>query len=574
MLAIVENSGKGYSVQILSFIFQLAGSVMMLLFAVRMVRTGIERAFGSAFQRLLTAPRNPLMLAPLGILLACVLQSSAAVTLLVAGFSGAGALSFVPGIAIVLGGDLGSAMLIQVLSLRLDWLIPVLLTTGGFLFLKTDQRSLKQAGRILLGIAFILVSLSYLRQTMEPFRESAFLPAVAGYLAQDFVTAFLVGVILAFVMHSSVAAILMIVAVVDIGAISLATGLSLVLGANAGSALIPVWLSRGMEPVARRVPVANMLLRGSGAILAVSLLNSSAGADVFLASGDPAQTLITVHIAFNAALLLTVPFAVQLEAPVAAIFPKNEVRGEELSSRYRSVLNRADLASPSLALAGLRREVLRMAGLVEEMTAPVMDLYRRADEDTLERQRGCEDALNSALNEVRNYSAEIDQTVIGRELRAELRALVDYAIALEAAGDIVVKRLVPLTQEKHRSSLEFSPAGFSELLTLHAKAMSNLDKATNVLIGSDLEGARLLLEEKAEIARIERNSRKKHLKRLAEGELNSFRTSDLHLETAYSFKEFHSWIVTVAHPILQREGQLLETRLIRKPEPARANAKA
>ena len=119
---------------IIGFLTQLFGATMLLLFAVRMVRTGIERAFGASFRRALTGDRNPVKLAAIGVVLAVILQSSAAVTVLAAGFAGSGILGFAPGMAIVLGGDLGSALLIQVLSLKLDWLVPVLLTVGGLLF--------------------------------------------------------------------------------------------------------------------------------------------------------------------------------------------------------------------------------------------------------------------------------------------------------------------------------------------------------------------------------------------------------------------------------------------------------
>ncbi len=172
---------------IISFLVQLAGATMLLLFAVRMVRTGIERAFGPSFQRAVVSTRSPITAASTGIVLAIVLQSSAAVALLVAGFSGTGSITFATGLAMVLGADLGSALLIQILSFKLEWLVPVLLAIGGGFFIKSESRKVKQAGRIILGIAFILISLRFLRETMDPIRDSAFLPSIAGYLEKDFV---------------------------------------------------------------------------------------------------------------------------------------------------------------------------------------------------------------------------------------------------------------------------------------------------------------------------------------------------------------------------------------------------
>ena len=546
---------------IISFLVQLFGATMLLLFAVRMVRTGIERAFGASFQRQVTKHKHPLGLASAGVLLAIILQSSAAVTLLVAGFSGTGALSFVSAMAVVLGGDLGSALLIQILSLKLDWLAPVLLTIGGILFLKTDQRMLKQIGRIFLGIALILIALGLLRDTIDPIRESTFLPAISGYLERDFLTAFIVGAVLAFVMHSSVATILMVVAIVGMGALPLSVGVSILLGANTGSALIPIWLSRGMDPLAQRIPLANLMIRGSAAVLALLVLNLTPFSPI-PGDMDPGQGLIFLHIGFNFLLLLFLPFLSFLAKPVAMFLPEIVKPVEPIPMQHQSVLRETELVSPPLALASLRREVLRMAGVVGDMLSPVLGLYETFDYPHMLRIQSQDLVVNEALDMVRKYASNMAHGDMTKTQLKEMRELMDYAIALEAAGDIIVKRLLPLAQEKYQKRIRLSTVGFAELQAISDQVRANLGTATNVLISSDAMSARLLLEEKAEMARMERSSRKKHLRRLSANDPDSFSSSDIHLETAYSLKEFNSWVISVAHPILAREGQLLSTRLV------------
>ena len=239
---------------IMSFLVGLAGATMLLLFAVRMVRTGIERSFGASFQRVLTQNTNLVSSSFTGMVLAMVLQSSAAVALLASGFLASGYLTFSSGLAVVLGGDLGSALVIQILSFKMDWLIPILLAIGGWLFVTTEHKKGRQLGRILMGVAFILISLQFLRDAMDPVRESSFLPATADYLAGDFITAFIIGAALAFVLHSSLAAILMCVTLVQIGAVPFPAALSLLLGANLGSSFIPIWLTRGMTIERESIP--------------------------------------------------------------------------------------------------------------------------------------------------------------------------------------------------------------------------------------------------------------------------------------------------------------------------------
>lgn len=548
---------------IVSFLISLAGATMLLLFAVRMVRTGIERSYGASFQRVLTGQRSLSQASLVGLVLAIVLQSSAAVALLTSGFAASGMLSFPTGLAIVLGGDLGSALIIQILSFKLDWLVPMLLAVGGYLFVKVEARKARQLGRILMGVAFILISLRFLREAMDPIRDSAFLPAIADYLARDYVAAFLVGAALAFVMHSSVAAILMCVTLVQIGAIPFAAGLSLVLGANFGSAFIPVWLSRGMAVPARRIPYANLILRGSWAVLTLFAVNLALRSG---ALGDPqgGQMLVYAHLAFNASLLvLALPLCKPLQQGMERLLPEVVNNEPEVATGLpASALDLANIGSPAQALSSLKRELLRMSGLVEAMFRPVLALYQSGDKAQIKAVQALDGEVNACLSNIRSFVAAMPPEEIGKANAKSARDMVEYAIRLETAGDVVAKRLAVLAGRMQKKDAHFSDEGWMELTRLHESILANLCLASNVLISDDLESARLLSLEKTELKRAERDSRKRHLKRLQSGSTTSFETSDIHLETLRALREFNSHIAAVAYPILYQNGQLLETRLI------------
>lgn len=556
---------------IVSFLISLAGATMLLLFAVRMVRTGIERSYGASFQRVMTGQSNLLQSSLAGLVMAVVLQSSAAVALLTSGFAASGMLGFGAGLAIVLGGDLGSALIIQILSFKLDWLVPLLLAVGGWLFVKTEQKKLRQMGRILMGIAFILISLRFLRDAMDPIRDSAFLPALAEYLARDYITAFIVGAALAFVMHSSVAAILMCVTLVQIGAIPFAAGLSLVLGANMGSAFIPVWLTRGMDVAARRIPVANLVLRGTWAVFTLFAVNAALGAGL-VGADYGGQMLVNAHLAFNASLLvLALPFCSALRGPFERLLPDvTPAVDADQMARPTSVLDPQDVGSPSQAIFSLKRELLRMTDLVEAMFRPTLKLYKTGEKDQIRAVQAVDHEVNECLSGVRAFVAALPVEELGKENAGIARDMMEYAVRLETAGDVVAKRLTVLAGDLRRTGKQFSKEGWSELQDMHETILANLRLASNVLISDDLESARLLNGEKTEVKRAERNSRKRHFRRLQAGQVQSFETSDIHLETLRAFRDFNSHIASVATPILYQNGQLLETRLIEDmptPEP-------
>jgi len=548
---------------VLAFFLNLAGATMLLLFAVRMVQTGIERAMGPSFKRMMTNDkRNRIQTSFIGMLLAIVLQSSTATALLATGFAAGGFLAVGNGLAIVLGADLGSALVIQILSFDLDWLVPFLLAIGGWLFLKIEQRGPRQAGRILLGVGFILISLQMIGSASEPIRESELLPTMAGYLGSEYVTAFLIGAALAFIMHSSVAAILLFVTLVILHVLPVGAGVSLVLGANLGGAILPVWLSRGMSQFARRIPVGNFLLRGTAAIVALFIVNLTPVLSIFNSFG-PGQYLVNVHLAFNLALLMFgLPFTKLMERPLALLMPEPTTESQTDIYKPMSALDRTVLDAPKLALSGVTREVLRMGQIVEVMVHPVMELYENFDKERMEKVRKMDLEVNSTFSDIRRYVAELQRGELTKDDAERARELTEFSINLENAGDIVAKRLLILAESKNIKNMEFSKQGWKELETLHERVICNIKLAFNVLISDDLEAARTLIEEKAEMATMERKSRKQHLKRLREGAEISFESSNIHLETLRNLKELNSLFASVAYPILYKRGQLLQTRLI------------
>jgi len=549
---------------VLSFLVGLGGATMLLLYAVRMVGTGIERAMGPSFRRLITAREGQrVSMAFVGVLLAIILQSATAAALLASGFAVSGLISFVGGLSLVLGADFGSAMVIQILTFKLTWLIPVLLLVGGFLFLKTERRTFKQVGRILVGIALILLSLRLIGDAVHPIRESAFLPVVATYLANDFVTAFLVGAAVTFLMHSSVGAILMVVTFVSVGVLPVEAAASMVLGANLGSATLPLWLGRGMGPAAKRIALANLILRGIGAVVVLLLVHLTPALEIFSALPDT-QKVVSVHLAFNILLLIvTLPGVGWIEGPMRLLAP-DQPEAEVIEDRFKplSALDSRVINTPSLATASLTREVLRMSQVVEIMARPVMDMFAKYDPGGISRICDMDNEVNEALEGVRRYAAAIPRDTATKDESRRIRALTEYAINLENAGDIISKRLMGLAKEKGRKRVKLSDDGWAELRALSERVQANMTLAFNVLVSEDIESARLLVEEKAEMKLQERKSRKKHLNRLRKGLEQSFESSDIHLETLRWLNDLNSQISAVAYPILYKHGQLLETRLV------------
>ncbi len=547
---------------VLSLLLQVAAATMLLLFAVKTVQKGIHNNVGITLRRGFAHPGNRMKSAAVGILSAMLLQSSAAVALLTASFVGMGTVNFSAALATVLGADLGSAFIVLALSFQLDWLLPTCLAIGGWFYLKSKGRQSRKIGQALLGVGLILLSLQLLSEAFEPVRSSSHWPAVVAYMEEDLLTAFILGAVLAFVIHSSVATILMCVALAELGAVTLPIGLALTLGANLGSSLIPVWLTRDNAMAARRVIVCNFILRGSAAILAFQTLD---GVWLPIAAHleTTGQALIATHVAFNALLLLTLPFISQLESPLHALMPSPTIAEDPIAQWHlESCLVPSISLTPALALANIRREIMRISQLVHTMARPALTLYQHPSDKEHDRVRKNNKALHLTLANIRQYSAELPYEDMSKPERHELRELLDTAIDLVAAGGIIATKLGVFAEKVQSQQIHFSDDGWNELAELNRRVMENMTMAFGALAADETTLARAVVEAERGIQAFLRRSRKRHFERLRNGEGNSFDSSDIHLETLYAFKELNTKITEIVYPILSRKGHLLDSRLV------------
>jgi len=545
-------------------LLHLAGAVTLLLWAVRMVRTGVERAYGAALERTLKGARGGRFRAvALGAFVAVLLQSATAVAVLAAGFAAGGLLAAGPAMAMLLGADLGSALVVQVLSLDLGWLTPFLLITGGWMFLKGTGRGVKQTGRILMGIGLVLVSLKLIGEATAPLRHSEALPAVVAYLSGDMITSFLLGALFAWLVHSSIASVLLIAHMAAQNVLPLELATPLVLGANLGGALIAVGLTRAAAPAARRVPLGNLVFRGAGAVIALVAVRAF-HPTLDLLGQDPAQQVVLLHVAFNlAVVLLFLPLTGPLEPLLHRVLPDETSTAEpgDLLSARVSLLDRSVLHTPRLALASATRELLRTSEIIEVMLRPVMELFETGSKERIKELRRLDSEVNRAHSDIKLYLVELNRGAMDADDARRSMELANFSINLEHVGDLIAKNLLKLVEEKRAKRLNFSDEGWRELTEQHAKLMANLQLALNVLISGDHESARDLIAEKERMRDLELRSQDRHLKRLQDGSVQSIETSEIHLETIRALKQVNSLFASVAYPILADSGELLNSRL-------------
>lgn len=544
----------------MALLLHLAGAVALLLYATRMVRTGVERAGGPMLRRhLQQALSNPVRAALIGAVLALAFQSATAVNLLLSSLAGSGLVAGGAALAGALGADFGSAVVVRLLTLDLSLVMPVAMIAGTVIFLSTEQRAWRQAGRILIGAGLILMALQLIGQASEPLRDSQFLPLVIGYLANDPATAFLVAAICAWAFHSSVAFILLVVALATRGLIPADLGLVLMLGGNLGGALIAVLLSRGAVPQTRAVPLANLVLRGGAAVLALIGLPLLPAPTGWLGSTAAAQVL-NGHIAFNLAVaVLALPLAGRAHALGLAVLSRSAPPLVDLAPG--TALDDSVLGAPALALANVTREVVGICGDLETMLDTVIQLYEAPDGARIEAVARLDDRIDLSHREIKLYLARLANSGVDAVEAQRMQELLAACIALEQAGDVASSNLLDHVKRKHERGLSFSPEGWQELVDLHALLMADARLAFNVIVSRDQTTALALVRAKERFREAERSARALHFGRLSNRGIRSIETSSLHLDTIRDLKQINSLLATLAYPVLEEQGLLASSRL-------------
>ena len=338
----------------------------MLLWGLHMVLTGVLRAFGPDLRRLLgKALRNRFTAFCAGLGLTALLQSSTATGLMTASLAADGVVNLVPALAIMLGANVGTTLIVQLLSFNISAVAPVLFIIGLVTF-RVGSGSLTRAlGRIAIGLGLTLLALHILLDTLAPAEQAPAVRALLQSITGDPVLCVVIAAALTWAAHSSVAVVLLVMSVAFSNFVTAEAALALVLGANLGSAINPLIESgtRG-DLASRRLPVGNLVNRLVGVLIVLPFLQPIAR-ELTALQPDAAKMTAEFHMLFNVALAaIFIGLLDPMASLLVRILPERKQPADPSLPRY---LDDAALETPSLALANAARETIRMGDTVEAM---------------------------------------------------------------------------------------------------------------------------------------------------------------------------------------------------------------
>ena len=530
-------------------LLNLLSAIAMLIWGTHIVRTGILRVYGSHLRKVLShnVSKRPLAFVA-GIGVTALVQSSNATALLVTSFVSQGLMALTPALAIMLGADVGTALMARVLTLDLSWLSPLLIFLGVIFFLSRKQTRAGQLGRVAIGLGLMLLALELIVAAATPMTQAQGIKVLFASLTGDLLLDALVGALFALISYSSLAAVLLTATLTGAGLISLPVAIGLVIGANIGSGVLAFLNSSLQSPAGRRVALGSLLYKVIGLLLVMPLLDPLVN---WLDSLDwqPAELVIAFHLLYNSLrCLLMLPTVGPMARFCNWLLPD---RAEENGVARPRHLDPTALATPSLALANAVRETLRIGDLIETMLNHLLEVLRDHQPALSKELRRLDDDVDALYSAVKLYLAQVQRDALSEHDNRRWAEIIELAVNLEQAGDIIERMLGKVQDQKTAQRHSFSETGLEELASLHSQLMANLRLGLSVFLSGDKESARQLLREKRRFRAQERRLAHAHVGRLHHQVVESIETSSLHLELIGDMKRLNSLFCSSAYVVLE-----------------------
>lgn len=497
-----------------------------------------------------------------GALATVILQSSTATILMLMGLASTGLLTLSQSFAVILGADIGTTLVVILLSIKKIADYALLLVVFGFVLedLLKNSKPVSYIGRILFGFGMVFYGMKLMTETASPLGMNPEAQFLFELMANHPVAILLVSIVFTAFVQTSAATIGMAMALGLAGVIALSTAIPIVLGANIGTCFTAILATLTSDTQGKRVALAHLFVKVTGVLLAIPFVFQVAelvhALGEWITSWFPivkpgvAGEIALVHLIFNIGLALLflpfIPFGIWI---VSKLLPERRVR-EGFGPKY---LDKRALKTPALAFAQAKQELLRIANMTRDLYRDSLKIFERALDAThvLVEMEERDDKIDLLERAVRFYLAKISQETLSEGQAGQEMALISVGDDLEGIGDIISKELGRLAQKKQQKGSVFSEEGWGDIQKLHQAGLENFDLVIAAFASPAEELTRKVLHQGQHFNELEESLRESHIARLHAQKPESFETSSIHLDVLGNFRRINAHLVHIAELALR-----------------------
>lgn len=531
------------------------GGMGLLLYGMYLMSEGLQKIAGENLRSILSKlTHNRFKGLFVGAFVTMLFQSSTATTVILVGLTSASIITLRQTLAVILGADIGTTVTAQLIALKVTEIALPIVGIGATIIFFSKRDKYKRFGQAFLGFGLLFLGLKIMADTMQPLKDDPFFSQMM-VLAGDYtLLAIVVSALFTFLVHSSAAAVglIMVLAMQDM--ITLKSTIYLLFGANIGTSFTAVLSSLGSNREAQRVATAHMLFKVFGVVLFLPFVTPFANFVSSITESAGYQVAI-IHTLFNVGIaILFLPFIVQFARFLNVIIPDKVVVEKIFGPRY---LDDKLLQTPAIAVGFAAKEISHIFDLIFEMTRNIKTIFEKHNSALLEKTLQQEEHVDILCKATNQYLAGILRQPISKSEFYKCMGYMHIVNDLEHIGDIIEKKVAHIAKSKISGKFMFSEDGWDEITIMHEQVCELMRMAHAAYTLTDIDLAQHAASLQPEITRLERQLREMHMRRLRLCIVDSEQTSSLHLDLINSYLQISEHVRKICNEIANQKDEVL-----------------
>lgn len=514
---------------VVNTLFGLFGGLALFLFGMEMMSDALQKAAGEKMRYILgLLTKNPVMGVVAGALVTAVLQSSSATTVMVIGFVSAGLMNLPQAISIILGANIGTTITAQIIAFKIsDYIYPIIFI--GFLVAFIAKKELpKHIGNTVFAFGLLFLGIETMGATMKPLASSPVFIEMIGKVADIPILGLFLGIVMTVVVQSSSAVIAVLqnfAAQAGPDGVTSILGLQgaipILLGSNIGTTITALLACIGQTKDAKRTAVAHSVFNITGSVLFMFIIPWFSKAIAYISTGGIEVEVISrqianAHTAFNVVnTLIWIPLIWLMVKIVMWILPDKE--GDEREARHAQFLDVNVMNQPVVALHLVSKEIINYAKQMEGFLADIKKAMLEGGKENLEKADKTAKRIDRIQEDVSNYLIGLFSSGNMNEEQSAHTTEIMYIVEDLERISKCMKELLESAREKSMKDFEFSKKAMEEITESFEVVSAMYLGAIQLIMYGDKEALADVEEYMKRIAKIEKNVRKNHKKRVKEG---------------------------------------------------------
>ena len=521
---LMASSSAGSSpkeISIFLMFTSLFGGLGMFLYGMEMMSGGMKIAAGNKMRSVLEKlTSNRFLAVGVGAFVTMVIQSSSATTVMLVSFVNSGLLTFVQGLGVILGSNIGSTITAQIVAFKVTDYALALVAVGALMALFSKKDSTKNIGFVILGFGLLFYGMKVMSDTMKPLRSNPTFNEILISLENPFM-GILAGAAFTALIQSSSATTGIVITLASGGSITLEAGIPLILGANVGTCVTALLAGLNASREAKRVAIAHVTFNLLGVALFCFWIPTFAEFISQTSDNIPRQ-IANAHTIFNIlATVVFIPFTPLVGKLIVKYFPDENIN-RDISKPKVMHLNDDVFDTPTVAISNAQAEIRGVIGLLERVVGSVAkpfisnDSLHDIENDEEDFEVGLQNRMEKITflnNEISSYLLKVNNQDLNDVQSREVFTLVSVVHNINSVKNSVNLRLHDMLIKKESQSKELSDNLIQEVESYHKKIIKQIKRLGKFFEKYDKDKIDKIVSKGKKFKDLEEKYRIEHIKR-------------------------------------------------------------